>query len=161
MKTRPLLALLLLAISAAPAFAQAPQAPAAPALDFGDYRSETMTTKAWAALEGNNFEAAIGYTSKCIEMFRAQAIEQQKALTAPLTEKEQIFAQWALNDVGTCFFIRGQVYEKQGKKAEALADYKFLAENLPFAQCWDTKGWFWRPASAAAEKVKALDFDAL
>lgn len=134
---------------------------AAPALDFGDFSSAAITNKAWGANEAKNFAAADAYTQKCIEMFKSQAIEQQKALTAPLTEKEEIFAQWALNDVGTCYFIRGQILEKQGKAKEAIESYKFLVENLPYAQTWDPKGWFWKPANAASERIKALEFDAL
>jgi len=149
----------LAAVSAVSAQEAAP-APA-PALDFGDFTSVTLTTKAWQANDAKNYAAADGYTTKCIEMFKTQAVEQQKALTAPLTEKEQIFAQWALNDVGTCYFIRGQILEKQGKSKEAVEAYKFLVENLAFAQTWDTKGWFWKPAGAASERIKALEFDAL
>ncbi|MEI6491034.1 MAG: beta-glucanase precursor [Verrucomicrobiota bacterium] len=135
-------------------------APAAP-LDFGDFNSATLTSKAWKASEAKDFASAVGYAAKCIETHGAKAVEQQKALTAPLTEKEQIFAQWALNDVGTCYFIQGQVLEKQGKTKEAIASYKYLVDNLAFAQCWDTKGWFWKPAGAAAGRIKALEFDAL
>ncbi len=141
--------------------AVAQDSPAAPKLDFGDFSSATLTSKAWAANDAKDYAAADGYTSKCIEMFTPQALEQQKALPAPLTEKEEIFAQWALNDVGTCYFIRGQILEKQGKTKEALESYKFLAENLAYAQTWDPKGWFWKPAGAASERVKALEFDAL
>ena len=138
----------------------APATPAAP-LDFGDFTSATMTSKAWKANDAKDFASAAGYTAKCIEMHGGVAVQQQKALTAPLTEKEEIFKQWALNDVGTCYFIQGQILEKQGKTKEAVASYKFLVDNLAFAQCWDPKGWFWKPADAAAGRIKALEFDAL
>ena len=158
MKILPLLLLLTLGTFGT-AFPQ-DAAPATP-LDFGDFTSVTLTTKAWKASEAKDYVSAAGYTAKCIEMFGAKAVEQQKALTAPLTEKEQIFAQWALNDVGTCYFLQGQVLEKQGKTKEAIASYKYLVNNLAFAQCWDTKGWFWKPADGAAGRLKALEFDAL
>ncbi|MBE7159385.1 MAG: beta-glucanase precursor, partial [Rhodospirillales bacterium] len=70
-------------------------------------------------------------------------------------------AQWALNDVGTCYFIKGQALESQGKKKDAVAAFKYLSDNLAFAQCWDPKGWFWKPADAARDKTKKLEFDAL
>ena len=134
----------------------APATPAAP-LDFGDFTSATMTSKAWKANDAKDFASAAGYTAKCIEMHGGVAVQQQKALTAPLTEKEEIFKQWALNDVGTCSFIRGQYLEKQGNTKDALDSYKFVVENVSFAQCWDTAGWFWKPATAAAERIKALE----
>lgn len=128
--------------------------------DFGDHRSETLLGKAWAAQDAKNDEAILVYTGKLIELFTPQAIEQQKALTAPLTVKEEVFKQWALNDVATAYFVRGQALERQGKPQEAIEAYKFLVANLPFGQCWDTKGWFWKPADGAAGRIKALEFDA-
>jgi len=134
---------------------------AASSLDFGDYKSSTLTGKAWKALESKNYAEVSGYANKCIDTFKTQAVAQQKALTSPPTEKEQVFAQWALNDVGTCYFILGKSLDDQGKGKEAAAAYKFLVENLAFAQCWDPKGWFWKPADAAKERIKALEFDSL
>ena len=148
-------------LAAASAQTSLPSPSPAPALDFGNFSSETLTTKAWRASDAGDLASAAGYADKCIEMFGDKAVEQQKALAVPLTVKEDIFTQWALNDVGTCYFIRGQILEKQGKGKEAVTAYKFLFENLPFAQTWDTKGWFWKPADAAAGRVKALEFDAL
>lgn len=132
-----------------------------PKLDFGDFSSSAITTKAWKAYESKNYDDTLGYTGKCIEMFKGKAVEMQKALGAPPTEKAKVFEQWALNDVGTCYYIQAKALEGQGKSKEALDSYKFLAENLPFAQCWDTKGWFWKPGDAAKERLKALEFDSL
>ena len=147
--------------SASPA--ASPTASPAVALDFGDFQSATLVGKAWKASEEKNYDAVLGYTGKCIEMFQKQAVEQQKSLTEPVpsSEKEKVFSMWALNDVGTAYFIRGQALEKQGKAKEALEAYKFLADNLAFAQTWDPKGWFWKPAGAAAERVKVLEFDSV
>jgi tetratricopeptide (TPR) repeat protein len=131
-------------------------------LDFGDHSSATITTKAWGALNEKNYDNAIAYAKKCVEMYEKQAVEMQKGLTAPVTgEKEAVSKMWALNDVGTCLFIMGQALEKQDKGKDALAAYKQLVEKLSFAQCWDTKGWFWKPADAAKGRIKALEFDTL
>ncbi|MEO5716453.1 MAG: beta-glucanase precursor [Luteolibacter sp.] len=139
----------------------APATAAAPALDFGNFSSETITGKAWEAYNAKNYVNAKAYAQKCIDSFKDQAVAMQKALTAPATEKEEVFKSWALNDVGVCYFILGQSLEAEGKGKEAIAPFKFLADNLSFAQCWDAKGWFWKPADAARERVKALEFDAL
>ncbi len=156
-------ALALLPTSPLPAQGPAPSPAAAPAakLDFGDFSSSAITSKAWGTLEAKNYDDTVAYTGKCIEMFGAKATEMQKALTAPTTDKDQTFAQWALNDVGTCYFIQAKALEGQGKTKDAIASYKVLADTLPFAQCWDVKGWFWKPADAAKERLKALEFDAL
>jgi hypothetical protein len=130
--------------------------------DFGDYKSSTLATKAWHALESNDLASVKAYTQKCIDTFGPQALTMQAALSEPpdTKDKEKVFANWALNDVGTCYFILGSALEKNGDKKGALEAYKYLAEKLPFAECWDTKGWFWKPADAAKGKLKALEFDA-
>lgn len=136
--------------------------PAPPVLDFGDHSSSTLTSKAWDAFNAKNQPVAQGYAKKCIELYQVKAVEMQKAIApAPPTVKEEIEKQWALNDVGTSYFILGQSLEAEGKVKEAAAAFKFLVDNLALAQCWDTKGWFWKPADAARERAKALEFEAL
>lgn len=133
------------------------------AQDFGDFSSQTLTGKAWEAYVKGDFDLTLKYTAKCKEMFMADAKKQQEEVKALETKPtgEAVHEFWALNDVGTCLFIEGQVYEKQEKIKEAIAAYKVVAEELSLSQCWDEKGWFWSPAEAAAGRVKQLEFDAL
>jgi hypothetical protein len=137
-------------------------APAAPTYDFGDQKSSTLTGKAWKAFGENDLDAVKAYTGRCVQMYESTALTQQGSLTGPVTATDPaaIHANWALNDVGTCYFILGQALEKANKPAEALKAYKILAEKLSYAKCWDTKGWSWSPADAARSRVKALEFDA-
>jgi len=127
-------------------------------LDFGDHTSATLTGKAWKALGEQRYDDALAYTGKCRELYMAEALKQQAALT-DFVPAEKAHDSWALNDVGTCLFIEGQGLEKHDKP-KAAATYRELATALKFCQCWDPKGWFWRPAEVAAEKVKQLQFDA-
>lgn len=128
-------------------------------LDFGDYSSQTLSAKAWQALSANDHAAVIGYTSKCIEMFEAEAVKMQGQLTVK-APAEKAHDYWALNDVSICYFIRAQSKEAQEDSAGAVADYQVIVDKLFFGQCWDTKGWFWSPSDAAKVKVKELAFDA-
>ena len=132
----------------------------APSPDFGDYSSETLTTKAWEALEAKNYALVEAYTGKCVEMYAAKAKEMQAGLTA-LAPAETASSMWALNDVGTCLYIRGQAFEAQGKNKEAIKAYQRLVDDLSYAQTWDIKGWFWPPADAAKQRVKVLAFESL
>lgn len=143
---------------AAPASAPA----AAPSYDFGDQVSSTLTTKAWKAYESNDLAAVKAYTGRCIQLYEANALSQQGALTAPVPTSDvaAVHANWALNDVGTCYFILGQALEKANQPTEAIKAYKAVSEKLAYSKCWDTKGWFWSPADAARSRVKALEFDA-
>lgn len=146
-------------VSVAAEDASATDAPAAKA-DYGNFSSETLTSKAWDALGKKQYGLAIDYATKCIEMYGAQAKEMQAGLTEP-APKETASSHWALNDVGTCLFIRGQVYEAKGESSKALADYKKLVNDYAFAQTWDPKGWYWRPADAAKQRITVVEFEAL
>ena len=84
------------------------------------------------------------------------------AMQASMTEyawesKEDIFAKWALNDVGTAFFIKGEALKKAGDPVTAKKSYKKLVDNYYYAQCWDTNGWFWKPAEAAQQSLDELN----
>src|ERR1700677_749051 len=139
---------------AAPATAaKTPAAPAAPAApDFGDGSSSTLTTKAWQALQGKDYAGVKAYTDQCIATFKTQAIQMQGTLKAP-APKASANQYWALNDVGSCYFIAAKALDEQGDKKGATADYKFLVDNLSYAQCWDPHGWFWPPAGAAKKRL--------
>ncbi len=127
-------------------------------LDFGDYTSSYMTSKAWKALEEKDLDLVLAYVNKTNELYAKKAEEMQKSLTEyPWENKEKIFSYWALNDVGTGYFILGQAYEAAGKTKEAAEAYKTLIDKYSFSQCWDPQGWFWKPAEAAQEKLAALE----
>jgi hypothetical protein len=155
------LAISLITLSAGAATPVMTNAPGlvAPTLDFGDSKSVTLTTKAWAALQAKDYPSVMGYTNKCIELYKTQAVQMQASLKAP-APKDDANTYWALNDVGTCYFIQGQALDQQGDKKGATAAYKFLVDNLSFCQCWDPQGWFWPPADAARKRLAELQFDA-
>lgn len=128
------------------------------AYNFGDYRSETLTTKAWEASKEGDLEAVLAYTNKCIELYTGQAQKMQASLSAyPQGSNEQIFSYWALNDVATSLFIQGETYRKANKIDEAKKAYKKVAEEFTYGQAWDPQGWFWKPAEAAKEKLAMLE----
>lgn len=134
----------------------------APKADFGNYNSGTLVNKSWAANAAKNTEEVKTYVGMLRKLYEPEALKQQASLSAPVPaeEKDKVMALWALNDVGTGLFILGQALERSGDKTGALEAYKFLAEKLPYARCWDSKGWFWSPADAARGRVKVLEFDA-
>ena len=110
----------------------------ASAYNFGDYRSTTLASKAWEALKAGDIEAVLAYTNKCKDLYGEQAKKMQAALTDYVQgPKEEIFKNWALNDVGTCFFIQGEAYRKAKMIDEAKAAYQEVVANYKFAQCWD------------------------
>ena len=130
----------------------------AAAYNYGDFRSETLTTKAWGALADGDLEAVLAYTNKCVELYTGQAKKMQSGLEDyPTGTNEEIFAYWALNDIATSLFIQGEAYRKVEMKDEALAAYKRVVNEFTYGQSWDTKGWFWKPAEAAKEKIAMIE----
>lgn len=120
--------------------------------------SQALTTRAWKSLGTGDLEDALEATATCRELFAAEATSQQAALEDFLPPEKGHDA-WALNDVGTCLFIEGQVHEKAGRTAAAVTAYRRLVDDYRFAQCWDEKGWFWKPSQAAADRLEVLEFD--
>ncbi|MBL8107894.1 MAG: hypothetical protein JNJ72_20165, partial [Anaerolineales bacterium] len=70
-------------------------------------------------------------------------------------EKKLIFANWALNDVGTAYYIKALALEKLGRLSEAREAYEKTV-SFEFARCWDPSGFFWSPAEAASENLAKL-----
>ena len=128
------------------------------AYNYGDFRSETLTTKAWGALNEGDLEAVLAYTNKCIELYAEQAKKMQNRLEDyPEGTNDEIFAYWALNDTATSLFIQGEAYRKANQKDEALTAYKKIVSDYTYGQAWDTKGWFWKPAEASKEKIAMIE----
>ena len=123
--------------------------------DFGDFTSQTLTTKAWQALEAGDYAAAEAYTTKCISLYEPQAAQQQANLT-DYASKETAFNYWALNDVGTCYFILGKIHLANGRINEAQNAFNTVIERFRLAQAWDPKGWFWKVAEAASDKLSTI-----
>jgi hypothetical protein len=124
--------------------------------------SEEFVTAAWNEYNQNEFAKAIELAQECINRWGNDAVKQQSALTqAPPNgkvtddEKKAIFANWALNDVGTAYFIKAESLGKLGKTDDAKDAYKTVIK-FPYARCWDPKGWFWAPAEVASENLAKM-----
>ena len=138
--------------------ANAVVAEAPKAVNFGDFRSSTLVGKAWESLEKSDIESLLAYTNKCIELYAEQARKMQGELKDyPKGANEEVFKYWALNDVATSLYIQGEAYRKANMKDESKEAYNTLIKDYGFGQAWDTKGWFWKPAEAAKEKLAMVE----
>jgi tetratricopeptide (TPR) repeat protein len=129
-------------------------------------RNEQLTADAWKALEKKTFREAIAKADKCIESFEGSAVKLQGQLEkasarvpkGEVTEEEKkvVHKNGLLNDVATCYFIKGKAHEGLKEKDAAIAAYK-AAAKLTHARTWDPAGpWFWSPAEAATERLEEL-----
>jgi hypothetical protein len=124
-----------------------------------------LTTQAWDAFNRSDFNAAISAADECVSRFRSSAERQESALQnespPPVgktsdEQKNALLARGVLNDVATCFFIRGESASKLGRTTEAMDAYT-AAGRYPHARVFDPRGnFFWSPADAAADRLKDL-----
>ncbi|MFH2139050.1 MAG: hypothetical protein ABII88_11185 [Candidatus Omnitrophota bacterium] len=117
--------------------------------------SEHLIAEAWSALESGDTEKAKAFSLKCIQTFSADATSQQKQNDS-LPAGPAIFDNWALNDVGTGYFILGQALETEGSNDAAASAYKIQAAEFEFAQCWDpAEGSFWVVSDGSKVQLNA------
>jgi tetratricopeptide (TPR) repeat protein len=137
--------------------AMAQNQPTAQVADFGDYSSQTLASKAWGALAKKDLKMVETYVNKALELYGGKAKEMQGSLKEYAWESnKKIFSYWALNDVGTSLFILGEAYQNAGRTDDARKAYNQVVKEYSYAQCWDTQGWFWKPAEAAQKKLEEL-----
>ena len=123
--------------------------------DFGDFTSQALTVKAWESLILEDYAAVDVYTRKCIEMYEAKAQEQQAQLR-DFAPADSAFQYWALNDVATCYFIQGRGLALRKQFDEARQKFEYVIKNYPYAQAWDSRGWFWKVAKGAKDNLTTL-----
>jgi len=125
------------------------------------YPNEQGTIEAWKALNEKRLKDAVAWADRVIVEFKNEAEGAQKELEShhvecppvgrvPDDQKKIIFKRGVLNDVATCYFIKGQALEKLKDKAAAKEAYE-SACHLTYARTWDPEGWFWNPAQKSCE----------
>lgn len=128
--------------------------------------NERLTSAAWQAFNNEKYQVVITNADKCIDEFlgaakRIQAkleAEKLRIPTGTVTEeqKKKILENGLLNDVATCYFIKGRSLEKLGRKEDAKKAYE-ATKKLSCGRCWDPADWFWSPAEAASDRLGLLD----
>ena len=124
--------------------------------------NEKLTAAAWDAFNAGNYQEAITLADKCIGKFKELADKLEEKLerdhvSVPLgavsdEQKARIHANGILNDVATCYFLKGSSADSLGNKDEAVQAYR-ACERYPHARCWDPQGWFWSPAEGAKKRL--------
>ena len=129
--------------------------------------NEAETTQAWEALNRKDYRGAIEHAEGVIGKFDSEATQQQAELTKdgvprppvgkPRDEKSKqaVFARGVLNDVASCYFIKGEALEKAGRTTEAKRSYE-AGCKLTYARTWDPGGWFWDPSAESCQRASKI-----
>ena len=123
--------------------------------DFGNYTTETLTNKAWKSWDTEDFRGVELFTKKCIDLWGEKARAMQQEMN-DFAKGSFIPFFWAVNDVGTCYFVLGMMYEKQNNFEKAREMYETIIKELGYAQCWDPKGHYWKVAGVSQERLAVL-----
>lgn len=129
-------------------------------------RNVELTNAAWTVYKRGDFAAAITAADRCARRFKDEAdkaqdeLQKKHAPTPPTgkvsaEQKKAVLDQGVLNDVATCYWIKGNSAQKLHRDDEAKDAYK-AATRYSYARTWDPKGWFWSPAEDAADRLQDL-----
>lgn len=119
--------------------------------------SDALVVQAWAALAREDWPAAVDFTERCIRHYGRTARKVQQRLEAEPNAVFDGVGRQALDDVATAQFIQAEAYRNSDDHARARKAYAEIIKQYGQGQCWDPRGWFWRPADVAAEKLAMYD----
>jgi len=121
------------------------------AQDSSDY-----VNKAWARLGKREFSEVHTLVDECIKKYSSQAKDQAKVSGGfPTKGEEDNFK--IMNDVATCYFIKGEALMREGKTEEARAAFTEVIDKYPYAQSFDPRGWYWSIKEKSEITLKKLE----
>ena len=124
--------------------------------DFTDESSAALTIKAWDALNKKDEGSILAYTSRCMELYEENAKNQQQSMSGFAPSGAEKNYQH-LNDIAACYFIQAEFYKYKRQWQESRAAYQKIVDEFSFAQYWDPRGWWWKPAEISKDEVKKID----
>jgi len=104
--------------------------------------SSEYVKKGWAILGKREFEEVHKTTEECISRFSPEANRLAETLNGfPSKGEEKNFK--IMNDVATCYFMKGEAFIREGKIEEARKTFQEVIDKYPYAQSFDPRGWYW------------------
>lgn len=123
--------------------------------DFSELSSWNLTVSAWEKLAEKDYKGVMEYTGRCLELYEEKArgkAKEMKGFARPGHEDDYA----VVNDVAACHYIMGELYMKQGKNDEAIAQFETVITEYPYALYWDPKGWFWKVAEVSGKNIEKI-----
>jgi tetratricopeptide (TPR) repeat protein len=119
-----------------------------------------LTKQSLDAFNRKMYAKAVQKADECISQFREQAFREQEKLeennaVQPVDDKDKTKRFGVLNDVATCYLIKGHALKEHNQKSDSVLAYEEAAE-LTYAQSRDPKNTSLFAAQAAEEYLKDL-----
>ncbi|MBP7162831.1 MAG: hypothetical protein KBB26_04780 [Candidatus Omnitrophica bacterium] len=112
--------------------------------------------EAWKALEDNDIKRVETVTDQIFKRYGEEARRMQASLKEyPWGSMEKIRHYQPLNDVGTAYFILGEIYRKNNNLAAAKLAYQVVIDHYFYSQTTDNC-LMWKPVEAAKDKMYHL-----
>jgi hypothetical protein len=131
-----------------------------PATNLGEALPQASLTDlvslARKAKDKGDFAAVYDYCSQATERFKDKALAEQRSLK-DFPPEEQLSNYDTLNNLAQCQFIKAEALKKEGKKDEAIAAFKVIITEFPYAQAWDPRGWYYKLAKTAQEGIDRME----
>lgn len=119
--------------------------------DTGEY-----VRKGWALVGEGKFDEVYKVVDECIKKFEQQAEKLALRLNAFPPKGEENEYQ-IMNDVATCYFIKGEALRDQGEVDQAKGVFGKVIEKYPYAQAFDPRGWFWSIREKAEITINKIE----
>lgn len=90
------------------------------------------------------------------------AVKQNQSLSEYVwTSREDILRYSMLNYLGEVFFLMGEASQRRTDHCQAKKFYQMIIDRFNYAQVSDPRGWFWKPAEAALQRLHEIEASGL
>lgn len=118
--------------------------------------SSDYVNKAWARLGKREFSEVHILVDECIRKYSSPAQDQAKTLGSfPTKGEEDNFK--IMNNVATCYFIKGEALMREGKTEQAKTVFSQVIDKYPYAKSFDPRGWYWSIKEKSEITLKKLE----
>ncbi|MDD4295053.1 MAG: glycoside hydrolase family 2 TIM barrel-domain containing protein [Candidatus Omnitrophica bacterium] len=123
---------------------------------FSQGTSKEYVNKAWSLRGEGKFDEVHATVADCILQYGELANEESKKLT-DFPPNAEINNYQAMNDVATCYFIKGEALRAQDDKPAAKEAFSVIVEKYPYAQAFDPRGWYWSIKEKAEMAIAQIE----
>jgi len=118
--------------------------------------SSGYVNEAWAHLGKREFSETHILVDQCIKRYSSLAQEQARTLGSFPTKGEEENYK-IMDDVATCYFIKGEALMREGKTEEAKTVFSDVINKYPYSQSFDPRGWYWSIKEKSEITLKKLE----